>query len=255
MMIVVVPVVLLLLLLPLDTLENTTLLDVVFHTSNCTIIGPPHIDVDVGGFTITGEDSGGGITTTTGCNVPRTVPTGALVVAVVTGAIVGALVGIAVGAFVGADVGVLVGAADGALVGLAVGGFVGFAVGGFVGVAVGALVGDAVGIFIGGAVGTRAIPAGAFVGLVTTIGAVALVPFKNGAKFHFGPMYLQPFFPYSILPGQSVSSPALFAGPFPHWMSLYRGRLSMPGPLPRRVQTSLIVFTPRGVSTTIGPIS
>jgi hypothetical protein len=36
------------------------------------------------------------------------------------------------------------------------------------------------------------------------------------AKFHFGPMYLHPFFPYSMRPGQSLSLSPLFAGPLPH---------------------------------------
>jgi hypothetical protein len=39
---------------------------------------------------------------------------------------------------------------------------------------------------------------------------------SSGSKFHFGPMYLHPSWPYSMRPGQVVSSPAVLAGPFPH---------------------------------------
>ena len=77
---------------------------------------------------------------------------------------------------------------------------------------------------------------GAFV--IRAVGAfVTTVEFKNGAKFHFGPLYLHPSFPYSVRPGQSSSSPALLGGPFPHWTSLYNGRPSLPGPFPKSSQT------------------
>jgi hypothetical protein len=35
-------------------------------------------------------------------------------------------------------------------------------------------------------------------------------------KFHFGPMYLHPFFPHLMRPGQSLSLSPLFAGSLPH---------------------------------------
>jgi hypothetical protein len=79
----------------------------------------------------------------------------------------------------------------------------------------------------------------------------------NGEKFHFGPIYRHPSCPYSVRPGQSSSSPALCVGPFPHWISLYKGRpfLDPVGPSPKRSHTSFIVISPNGVSTTTVPIS
>ena len=69
--------------------------------------------------------------------------------------------------------------------------------------------GDGVGATMGG------VNVGIDVGTIEELGDA-----KNGVKFHLGPMYLHPSWPYSVLPGQSSSSPALFAGPFPHCISL-----------------------------------
>ena len=149
------------------------------------------------------------------------------------------------GAVVVAITGILVGGLDGAFVGCLVGDFVGFFV----------VTIMAAGAFVGGLVATAT---GAFVGVFVdaiTGEFVEVVAFKNGTKFHFGPMYLHPSAAYSVRPGQASSSPALFAGPFPHWTSLYSGRPSIPGPLPRSSQTCWIDRTPNGVSTNTAPIS
>jgi hypothetical protein len=54
------------------------------------------------------------------------------------------------------------------------------------------------------------------IGAAVATGMVGMGAMVRGEKFHFGPMYLQPSRPYSVRPGQSVSSPALLAGPLPH---------------------------------------
>jgi hypothetical protein len=73
--------------------------------------------------------------------------------------------------------------------------------------------GDTVGCAVDGGivVGAEVVATGAAEERGVIMGATV-----RGDKFHFGPMYLQPSRPYSVRPGQSVSSPALLAGPLPH---------------------------------------
>jgi hypothetical protein len=94
--------------------------------------------------------------------------------------------------------------------------------GGIVSVALTTTVGDCVS---GDTVGCSAVDGGTVVGVdvgatgvavVVTTGIAVIGAMEWGEKFHFGPMYLHPSRPYSVRPGQSVSSPALLAGPLPH---------------------------------------
>jgi hypothetical protein len=170
--------------------------------------------------------------------------------------------GALVGGFKGNQVD-LGGATRGGMVGTtgaavrSLGDFVGFDVGAIGDSLVGSLVDARVGDFTGGFVGLKGDTVASFAG--ARVGAFAgdldgAVGVRMLLKFHFGPMYLHPSLPYSTRPGHVSSSPALLGGPLPHWISLYQGRPSHPGPGPRSVQTCCTVMFPKGVDTTITSI-